>query len=192
MRFPKWGRWCAAAAVLAGIAAAGFLMSPPVTRGVSGGCPSKPVNRAGQSLIQAGPAALGSHLVCADLHGADLTQAEFPGVDLRGADLSHASLGQADLTSADLRGADLDRADLTQAQLAGADLRGASLWGVFATQAEGTSSVRIDAISRGVIQVAYLLIPVAAVLLMVWWRRKIASLTGTGRRQTMSRRRPRT
>jgi hypothetical protein len=190
-------RWWAAATVLVGIAVIVLMISMPVTRGVSGGCPPDPVNRAGQQLIQIDRGALGSSLVCADLHGADLTQADLAGADLRGADLSHATLVQADLTGADLRGADLshadlsqatltdadlrganlDRAGLTQVELAGADLRGVSLWGVFAVQAQDTSSIRIDAVSRGVIQVPYLLLPVVAVLLVLWCRRTGASTT---------------
>jgi hypothetical protein len=219
--------YCAAAAMLAGVYGAGYLITPPVTRSVSVECPSKPVNLAGLSRIQPGrPGTVGTSLVCAQLHGAvlvqaglqgvdlrgadlshaDLVQAELTGADLRGADLSHARLTQAELTGADLRGADLshadldqtqlgranlrganlDFADLTQAELAKADLRGASLWCVFAMQAGGTGSVRIDAVSRGVIQVTDLLLAVVAVLAVTWWRRKIASVIG--REQTTTQR----
>ena len=59
----------------------------------------------------------GDTLRGADLHGADLREANLYRADLRGADLSEA----------DLRGADLRGADLYEADLRGANLRGANL-----------------------------------------------------------------
>ena len=58
------------------------------------------------------------------LGGADLSEADLSGADLRG-----AYLGGADLSEADLNGADLRGADLREAYLNGAHLRGADLWG---------------------------------------------------------------
>jgi uncharacterized protein YjbI with pentapeptide repeats len=70
----------------------------------------------------------------ANLIGADLSGANLIGTDLRGADLSEANLRganlrEADLSRADLRGADLRGADLSEANLSGADLSGAYLSG---------------------------------------------------------------
>ena len=58
----------------------------------------------------------------ADLHSADLCNA-----DLRGSNLRCANLCDADLRGANLRGANLCGADLYGADLYGADLRGANL-----------------------------------------------------------------
>ena len=73
----------------------------------------------------------------ADLMGADLRNAELVGADLRGINLRRANLGGADLRyaklhSADLRyanlnGADLRRGDLRHTNLGFADLRNANL-----------------------------------------------------------------
>ena len=49
--------------------------------------------------------------------------------NLRGADLHRANLCEADLCGANLRGADLHRANLCEADLCGANLRGADLRG---------------------------------------------------------------
>ncbi len=65
----------------------------------------------------------------ANLHGADLTDANLNGADLRWADLTDANLNGADLRWADLRGADLRGAYLNEANLSWADLRGANLNG---------------------------------------------------------------
>jgi uncharacterized protein YjbI with pentapeptide repeats len=72
-----------------------------------------------------------------DLHGADLHQADFRGIDFHGTDLTEANLQGADLRGADLReadlrhanlqGADLSDAHLQKAHLRGADLRDAKL-----------------------------------------------------------------
>ena len=81
-------------------------------------------------------------LICADLEGdnlrdANLSYADLEGANLRGADLRDANLSyanlrgadliRADLSYANLRGADLIRADLIRANLSYADLRGANL-----------------------------------------------------------------
>ncbi|MBW4425127.1 MAG: pentapeptide repeat-containing protein [Nostoc desertorum CM1-VF14] len=62
-----------------------------------------------------------------NLSGADLTQQNLTGVDLRGADLSGATLSQANLTNADLTGANLEGAVLNSVNLSGASLTGANL-----------------------------------------------------------------
>jgi len=141
--------------------------NPPAPPAVQ--CPEEPRQFAGhhfdraEELIQA-------DFVCADLRdavfdGVDLTQADLSGADLRGASLRHTSLIQADLSRADLRGADLTRADLTQADLSGADLRGARLWLTGSIQAD-TGHLRIGVVERGAVQLAYLLVPAALVLLL--------------------------
>ncbi len=61
------------------------------------------------------------------LRGADIREAFWGRVDLRGADLTEANLRGISLIGADLRGADLYRADLGKAYLGGADLRGVDL-----------------------------------------------------------------
>ena len=60
---------------------------------------------------------------CANLRGADLSDANLRGADLRGADLSDADLRGADLSDANLRDADLRGANLSDANLRGASLR---------------------------------------------------------------------
>ena len=65
----------------------------------------------------------------ADLHGANLYDANLYGADLRRADLSGANLRCADLSGANLRCADLHGANLYDANLYGADLRRADLSG---------------------------------------------------------------
>jgi uncharacterized protein YjbI with pentapeptide repeats len=62
-----------------------------------------------------------------NLSGADLTQLNLTGVNLRGADLSGATLSQANLTNADLTGANLEGAVLNSVNLSGASLTGANL-----------------------------------------------------------------
>jgi len=74
----------------------------------------------------------GSNLRCAnlcdaDLRGANLRGANLCGADLYGADLCDANLRDADLCNADLYGADLRGANLCDANLRGADLYGADL-----------------------------------------------------------------
>ena len=78
---------------------------------------------------------------CADLSGADLSNAYLKNADLSGCNLTNADLsgdrmGQANLEGANLKnavlnGADLSRADLSDATLNGADLKGANLSGAF-------------------------------------------------------------
>ena len=88
----------------------------------------------------------------ADLHNADLMEADLNAADLKGADLSNADMAGADLNKAnliyatlsggmltcanlfhanlscaDLRGADLSNADLYYANLSNSDVRGADL-----------------------------------------------------------------
>ena len=70
----------------------------------------------------------------ADLHSADLCDANLRGADLRCANLCDVDLRDADLRGADLRCADLcdanlRDADLRDADLCNADLRGANLYG---------------------------------------------------------------
>ncbi len=76
---------------------------------------------------------------CADLSGADLSDA-----NLRGANLSDANLRGANLSDADLSGADLSGADLSDANLSDADLRGANLdfstWPLWC----GSKNVKVD------------------------------------------------
>ena len=71
----------------------------------------------------------GADLRGAYLGGADLSEADLNGADLRGADLREAYLNGAHLRGADLSRADLRGADLREAYLNGAHLRGADLWG---------------------------------------------------------------
>ena len=68
----------------------------------------------------------------ADLHRANLCEADLCGANLRGADLHRANLCEANLQranlcGADLRGANLYGANLCEANLHGANLRGANL-----------------------------------------------------------------
>lgn len=84
----------------------------------------------------------GSNLRCADLCDADLRDADLRcanlcGADLYGADLCDANLRDADLCNADLRGADLCDADLRGANLYGADLRSTDLRGANLRDAKG-------------------------------------------------------
>ena len=65
----------------------------------------------------------------ADLHRANLCEADLCGANLRGADLHRANLCEADLCGANLRGADLHRANLCEADLHRADLHRANLCG---------------------------------------------------------------
>jgi hypothetical protein len=65
-----------------------------------------------------------------DLHGANLCEADLHGVDLHGANLYEANLYRANLRRADLRRADLHGADLRRADLRRADLFGVDLFGV--------------------------------------------------------------
>ena len=63
----------------------------------------------------------------ADLHGADLRNANLCSADLRNANLCSADLRNANLCSANLCDADLRGADLCDADLCGANLRSADL-----------------------------------------------------------------
>lgn len=62
-----------------------------------------------------------------DLSGADLHDADFPGIALSGANLHSADLSGTDLSGADLRDAKLGRVWLFMARLCGANLGGANL-----------------------------------------------------------------
>ena len=64
---------------------------------------------------------------CADLFGANLSDANLRDADLSDANLSCADLSDANLRDADLSDANLRGADLRGADLSGADLRGADL-----------------------------------------------------------------
>ena len=68
--------------------------------------------------------------------GADLSDANLRGANLRGADLSGAYLRNADLRGADLSGAYLRNANLRGAYLSGADLSGAYLSGAYLSGAD--------------------------------------------------------
>ena len=63
----------------------------------------------------------------ADLHCADLRGANLSNANLRAADLTGADLRDANLSGADLRGVNLHNADLSNATLRAADLRDAAL-----------------------------------------------------------------
>ena len=71
----------------------------------------------------------GWEAMCANLCGADLSEADLRGANLSGADLSEADLSEADLSEADLSDADLSGADLGEADLRGANLINANLRG---------------------------------------------------------------
>jgi hypothetical protein len=117
----------------------------------------------------------GAVLTDAVLRGADLSQAYLTGADARGADFADADLIQADLRAADLRGADLRGADLTQAEVDDLDLRGADLADVESLAAGG---VRLDAASiEGNRQIAWLVFWPALVIMLNWWRARIAHLS---------------
>ena len=64
---------------------------------------------------------------CANLIGADLSEANLRWSDLRWADLRKADLSGADLSGVDLSGADLSGVDLIEANLIGANLIEANL-----------------------------------------------------------------
>ena len=68
-------------------------------------------------------------IVEAKENGADLSEADLRGANLRGADLYEADLRGANLRGAYLYEADLRGADLYEADLYGANLRGADLYG---------------------------------------------------------------
>src|SRR4030042_1528795 len=80
----------------------------------------------------------------ADLHWADLSEANLTGADLREADLHWADLREANLTGADLSEANLPGADLREANLTGADLRRADLdmtcWPLWC----GSADIQVD------------------------------------------------
>ena len=88
-----------------------------------------------------------ANLRCADLRGADLSDANLRCADLSDANLSDANLRGADLRGADLRGADLRCADLRGADLSDANLRGADLRGADLSDADGLLSA-IDYLSE--------------------------------------------
>ena len=77
----------------------------------------------------------------ANLHGADLREADLRGANLHEADLHGANLRWADLHGADLHGANLHGADLREADLRGADLRWA---GGDILYVQGGSGYRIE------------------------------------------------
>lgn len=68
------------------------------------------------------------YVVCIDLNGADLREANLNGADLNGADLRWASLFAANLSRANLRESIFNSANLGAANLMYADLRGAYFW----------------------------------------------------------------
>ena len=73
----------------------------------------------------------GADLSDANLRGANLRGADLSGADLRGAYLRNADLSGANLRGAYLRNADLSGANLRGANLSGANLRGAYLSGAY-------------------------------------------------------------
>ncbi len=75
----------------------------------------------------------------ADLHGANLVQADLRSLDLRDADLSGARMTQAHLTDVNLSGANLNEAELRQARLAGVNLDRASLVSAVMVQCKAPS-----------------------------------------------------
>ena len=77
---------------------------------------------------------------CANLIGADLSEANLRWSDLRWADLRKADLSGANLSGANLRKADLSGANLRWANLRWADLSGADLSGVDLSGAKGILS----------------------------------------------------
>lgn len=70
----------------------------------------------------------GADLQDANLYGANLKDANLYGANLRGADLQDANLQDANLCGANLEDADLYHANLCYANLQGADLEGADLY----------------------------------------------------------------
>ena len=70
----------------------------------------------------------GANLRGACLWSANLEGANLSGANLRDANLRDANLESANLSGADLRGANLNDADLTYTDLKSANLRGACLW----------------------------------------------------------------
>jgi hypothetical protein len=147
-------------------------------------CPTDPRQLAGRhfgssdDLVQA-------ELSCADLRnavfdGLDLSQADLSGADLRGASLRNADLIQADLSHARLQGADLSFADVTQADLSGADLRGAQLWLTTSIQTQADTT-RIGVIESGVVQLGYLIVPGALVVLAIPLLRIVRRIPSPGR-----------
>lgn len=102
--WPVFSLWLVVAALLAGSVS----VSAELTR---------------EALVQA--------LEAESLAGADFTEAQGPGIMVRGRNLSHSLWLRADL-----RGATLADTNLTGAQLAGANLRGASLVGVNLSEAD--------------------------------------------------------
>ncbi|MEA5604315.1 pentapeptide repeat-containing protein [Nostoc sp. UHCC 0252] len=81
-----------------------------------------------------------------DFSKAELGNANFQGINLKGSDLSYADLSEANLSGANLRGSDLSFADLNQANLRDADLRGALLMSANLRQADlkGTNLEKAD------------------------------------------------
>jgi uncharacterized protein YjbI with pentapeptide repeats len=72
----------------------------------------------------------------ANLRGANLSDANLRGANLRGANLSGANLSDADLSDANLRGANLSDANLRGANLRDANLSGADLSGANLSDAD--------------------------------------------------------
>ena len=82
---------------------------------------------------------------CADIQGADLTNANLTEANLQGADLTNANLRYANLTDADLTNANLQGADLTEAILTDADLTNANLQGAVLTNADLQGAILTNA-----------------------------------------------
>jgi len=68
-----------------------------------------------------------TRLACSDLTGLNLSQREFPGIDLRGFALGKTNLERSNLTGADLRGVDFATTNCVSTVFCGADLKGANL-----------------------------------------------------------------
>ncbi|MFM7406944.1 MAG: pentapeptide repeat-containing protein [Cuspidothrix sp.] len=70
-----------------------------------------------------------------DFERAELGDADWQGLDVKGANFSYADFSKANLSGTKLRGCDLSFADLSEANLVNADLRGAMLFSANLRQA---------------------------------------------------------
>jgi hypothetical protein len=184
-------RWLVVGGVTAGVAVvflaflgpllfAGAYEPPPPPPAIA--CPSDPARLAGQRFTATKD--LPGDLRCADLRGAvldglDLTAYTFDRADLRGASLRHVDLAQVDLIGTNLAGADLSFADLSQADLTGADLRGANLWMAGSVEAT-TDDALIRPVQDGVLQVGYVLVAGAVLVLLAGLVRMARGIPGEG------------